>query len=157
MGQGEHGTQLGTAFEDVLDKIVETLDLVLIMSGAPGEGRREWIEKTFELLESMLQERASNMPSAAPRRDSSAVVDSAKEPERRLKKRQRTANLLSTKYEKELSKYTDRFGSSTRSFTPPVKRSIPRRECPTLDDFQRHMFYPDHPSDWYTKIGRAHV
>ncbi|KFY20938.1 hypothetical protein V491_03299 [Pseudogymnoascus sp. VKM F-3775] len=40
---------------DWIDEVVKTLDMVLIMSGAPGEGRREWIEKTFEILEDVIE------------------------------------------------------------------------------------------------------
>ncbi|KFY23850.1 hypothetical protein V493_05594 [Pseudogymnoascus sp. VKM F-4281 (FW-2241)] len=41
---------------DWIDDAVKTLDMVLIMSGAPGAGRREWIEKAFEILEEVIAE-----------------------------------------------------------------------------------------------------
>lgn len=140
-------------FEDVLDKIVETLDHVLIMSGAPGEGRREWIEKTFELLESMVLERASTVPITTQLEDESSAADASKEPATRPQKRQRVDGPMSSGGEGGFFKYADRFQSSTTSFIPPVRHPILRRECLSMDDFQRHLFFPDHPPYWDTTIG----
>ena len=82
--------KLGT-FEEVLDRIVETLDLVLIMSGAPGNGRKQWIEKTFELLESMLKQRhAPNSANTKPQLAS--APGSPNEAETRPQKRQRISS-----------------------------------------------------------------
>lgn len=141
---------LGT-FEEVLDRIVETLDLVLIMSGAPGNGRKQWIEKTFELLESMLKDRdASNSAHTKPQ--PASAPGSPNDAATRPQKRQRTRSSHHSHNQEESPKYRDRFPLST-SFIPPVTRPIPCKSNLSLEDFQQHLFFPDHPSHTSPTIG----
>lgn len=133
---------LGT-FEEVLDRIVETLDLVLIMSGAPGNGRKQWIEKTFDLLESMLKERdAQNSTNTKPQ--PASAPGSPNEAETRPRKRQRITGSRHPHNQDKTQMYTDRFPSST-PFIPPITHPVPRKSNLSLEDFQRHLLFPDHP------------
>ncbi|KAL5348198.1 hypothetical protein ACLOAV_006678 [Pseudogymnoascus australis] len=121
-----------------IDEVVKTLDMVLIMSGAPGEGRREWIEKTFEILENMIAEpdelelcggepaspraregkRCMKLDPAERERKKAPKTDFREPPE----KRARIGNETSS-----LGNGIDRFPSPS-SFSPLVLHPIPRME-----------------------------
>ncbi|OBT51340.1 hypothetical protein VE04_09912 [Pseudogymnoascus sp. 24MN13] len=108
-----------------IDEVVKTLDMVLIMSGAPGAGRREWIEKTFEILEEVIAERnelghSGREFSGGGERKEAHETDSPEPSPKRL----RIANETSAPGD-----VIDRFPSSS-SFTPPVSHPIPRMEVP---------------------------
>ncbi|KFZ24247.1 hypothetical protein V502_01283 [Pseudogymnoascus sp. VKM F-4520 (FW-2644)] len=118
-----------------IDEVVKTLDMVLIMSGAPGEGRREWIEKTFEILEDVIAEGAS--PGEGSERVYMALdaTQSARKeapgihPLEPPAKRARIGNATSPLGDKIYC-----FPSSP-SFTPPVLHPIPRMELPNTYTF----------------------
>ncbi|KFY49908.1 hypothetical protein V496_09702 [Pseudogymnoascus sp. VKM F-4515 (FW-2607)] len=137
-----------------IDEVVKTLDMVLIMSGAPGEGRREWIEKTFEILEDVdviaepdeleLSGGESTLPRAregkrcmkldpAERERSKAPRTDFREPP---EKRARIGNETSS-----LGNGIDRFPSPS-SFSPPVSQPIPRMELPDTYIFGELMSNP---------------
>jgi len=114
--EGEDGGADGKK-EAMADGVVKTLDNVLIMSGAPGEGRRGWIERTLELLEVLLDA------------DSEMAVD---EDLARPSKRRRLS---------PSSSFTDAF-PSTSGLVPPVAHAIPRIAAPSLPAFAAHMHSP---------------
>jgi hypothetical protein len=108
-----------------IDEVVKTLDMVLIMSGAPGEGRREWIEKTFEILEDVIaegdeSEHSERELSGERERNEAPEADSPEPPA----KRARISNESSA-----LGDGINCFPSST-SFSPPILHPIPRMELP---------------------------
>lgn len=150
-GKTGEGRRAQRTWEEVLDKIVETLDLVLIMSGAPGNGRKQWIEKTFELLESMLKERDISDLSQTMLQPASAP-ESPNETDTRPQKRQRIADSHHPHEEESSPKYIDRFPPS-KPFIPPVLHPIPLKSSMSLEDFQRHMHFPDHPPHISPTVG----
>ncbi|OBT73350.1 hypothetical protein VF21_08385 [Pseudogymnoascus sp. 05NY08] len=108
-----------------IDEVVKTLDMVLIMSGAPGEGRREWIEKTFEILEDVIAKRneLGHAEGALPKERERQDAHETYSPEPPAK-RARIGNETLT-----LGDGMDRFPSSV-SFSPPVLHPISRMEVP---------------------------
>ncbi|KFY60935.1 hypothetical protein V497_03243 [Pseudogymnoascus sp. VKM F-4516 (FW-969)] len=107
-----------------IDELVKTLDMVLIMSGAPGEGRREWIEKTFEILEHVIAEEGE-MANAGG-------VSPGKSPERRYVTMSDAADL-----EREAASGTD-------GHEPPAKRA--RVSNQTLSPGDRMDCFPSSSS-----------
>lgn len=100
--------------QSMVSEVVELLDHVLIMTGAPGSGCRAWIERTFALLEGVLEEAAA---AAAPASRESGA------------KRRR------------LGPFSDAF-PATAAFVPPVTHPVPRVAAPSLRAFEAHMWRP---------------
>ncbi|KFY45387.1 hypothetical protein V494_00965 [Pseudogymnoascus sp. VKM F-4513 (FW-928)] len=151
---GLHSSEVGEG--GWIDEVVRTLDMVLIMSGAPGEGRREWIEKTFEMLEDVIAERHElefsegkllPLREGERRRDMKSdaaeskgkeapEIDSPEPPAKRAK----IGNTIST-----LEDGVDCFPSS-QYFTPPVSHPIPRMELPDSFTLGALMSNPADPA-----------
>ncbi|ELR09432.1 hypothetical protein GMDG_03992, partial [Pseudogymnoascus destructans 20631-21] len=130
---GDEGGEVGW-----IDEVVKTLDMVLIMSGAPGEGRREWIEKIFEILEDVIAQgselghdeeaspgegleiKYSTLDAEEHSRKEAPETNSSEPPAKRA--RIRNAN-------SRLGDGMDRF-PTLPSLSPPVSHPIPRMEEP---------------------------
>jgi hypothetical protein len=113
VGKCEYAVRKGILRDIVLDELVKTLDIVVIMSGAPGVGRRQWIEKTFYLME-----------------ESISGANHATPPMKRRK--------ISEENE---TPYNDTFPSS-QGFVPTVSHPVQRIYRPSMDEFAKYMQSP---------------
>ncbi|OBT87237.1 hypothetical protein VE02_04888 [Pseudogymnoascus sp. 03VT05] len=121
-----------------IDEVVKTLDMVLIMSGAPGEGRREWIEKTFEILEDVIAEgdRLGNSEEASPGEGLEIKYSKLEAEERARKEAPETDTPEPPAKRARIGDATSRLGDemdrfpASPSFLPPVSHPIPRMEVP---------------------------
>ncbi|OBT64824.1 hypothetical protein VE03_06519 [Pseudogymnoascus sp. 23342-1-I1] len=133
-----------------IDEVVKTLDMVLIMSGAPGEGRREWIEKTFKILEDVISEadesglsgreslrereegRHMKLDVAERERKGAPGTDSPEPPAKRAR------------IDNENSALGDGINCfpSSPSFLPPASHPIPRMEVPDTYALGELMSHP---------------
>ncbi|KAJ4300518.1 hypothetical protein N0V88_003194 [Collariella sp. IMI 366227] len=108
--------------EKHLDEMIKTLDLTLILSGAAGEKRgRQWINKTFALLEEVWH---SSLPQ--PSGDSRTEASE----ERPTKRHKTLAEPAHSTWDNAPS------FSAHEPFTPPVTRPIKRVHYISLEDFQ---------------------
>ncbi len=134
-------------FEVVLDKLVETLDLVLIMSGAPGPGRKEWIHRTFSILESLFKN--SPYPWSSPKPAEIAATEAKERVDRRIRISDDYYEENGKQYRARIARaeclFTDKFPPISRGeepYIPRIERGISRVKYPSMEDFQRHMWQP---------------
>lgn len=99
---------------DWIDELVKTLDMAVIMAGAPGPGRTEWISNILSLLLQI----CPNLP----------VPNLQEHPSQ---KRRKLNNDVST----------DSF-PDTQSFLPPVSNPIKRKSQISLSTFEKYMHLP---------------
>jgi hypothetical protein len=97
---------------DMIDIMVRTLDVAIIMAGAPGMERRVWIDKIMDLLEPLCE------PSSAIK-------------EARPSKRRKMDSVL----ENDLS-------PKSTAFVPSVKYPVARVVLPSFNKFEKYMVTP---------------
>jgi hypothetical protein len=110
---GKVQESVGIEEESWLDGTIKMLDMAIIMAGAPGVQRREWIEGFMTRLEPLCHD---------------AMVE-RQEGEAPLKRR------------KVDSIIHDKFPPSP-TFSPPLSNPIARARAPSLSEFQKHMHKP---------------
>jgi len=113
-GQNDHGDVLEND-SVMIDTIVNTLDLAIIMAGAPGVERRVWIEKIMDLLEPLCE-------------------SLLKVKEARPSKRRKLYSFIEN----------DTFPEST-AFVPPVRHPVARAVLPSFNKFEKYMTTPRDP------------
>jgi hypothetical protein len=100
---------------EMVDDVVETLDLAVIMAGAPGEERRDWIEKIMVLLEPLAE-----LPPA----------EQASRPSKRRR------------LEGSIDK--DCFPGFT-VLVPVLRNPVEKNPRPSFSDFEKRMHSPQNP------------
>lgn len=100
---------------DMIDIMVQTLDLAIIMAGAPGMDRRVWIEKIMNLLEPICE------PLSASK-------------EQRPSKRRKIGSIA------EIHHFPDPV-----AFVPQVHHPIGRAILPSFEEFEKYMADPHDP------------
>jgi hypothetical protein len=113
-GQDVHVDASSTE-SSMLNIMVQTLDLAIIMTGAPGIERRGWIEKIMYLLE--------------PLCEPSSVIEEARLPKRR--------KLDSISEDENFPKST--------AFVPSVQHPVARAVAPSFNKFEKYMALPRDP------------
>lgn len=112
--QDVHGDALSIDSEKI-DVMVITLDLAMIMAGAPGVERRAWIEKIMSLLEPPCEPFSISL-------------------EQRPFKRRKTSGVIGN----------DCFPSST-TFVPEVQHPVMRAVQPSFNKFEKYIVAPRDP------------
>lgn len=103
---------------DWIDKVIEILDSAIIMAGAPGIARQEWIMEFFELMHPICE-----------------AISESNPPEGRSLKRRKVNNEI-----------PDDCFPHSNSFIPPIPHPIKRISQPSLVAFEKHMHQPQYPS-----------
>ena len=112
-----------------LEDMVKTMDMALILAGAPGDNRGQvWIQKALDLLEEVVRTGASRVDAETPNK-------TAEEDQRPAKRRRMRDE--SKSWEGTVSSF-----STSEKFTPTISHPIHREGRLSLEEFQNHLEYP---------------
>ncbi len=115
-----------TAAVPNLEDMVKTMDMALILAGAPGDKRGQvWIQKALDLLEEVVRTGASRV--------------SAQTPNKPVEEDQRPSKRRRVRDESKGPEGTAPSFSTSEKFTPTISHPIQREENLTLEEFQNHL------------------